>query len=399
MSVYRPIGTAIGLEIEAKDIPIGLAKYIVKERRMNVSIADDGSMRHHQNTLFGLTGVDVNSKAILKLLRRGGFYREEAQIGAEVVTDIILTSDPDWERHVFNNLELVASLGEGIASSTGIHVHINGAGLPVEVLHNLIHLWQSLEAGIYRLSCGPLGYFRGAVHKDAHYCRPLTDDGPLCWRSGHDGRVQPSYTVETLLEARSVMEFAQAYGRSDKYTNKHWHTPRYSGLNFHSLFRLGSIEFRTFNVSLVPAHVLSWVELSKHIIRKAMDKHELEELPRHPYGTSDITLDYMVDILEVGEDRLIYTLEDLWNMGQFPPPLLGHRFTHLPQREGFNWGSDIRKGLIPGYLNRDVAVQAGDSGRNTERLNELPGTVTVPMFMELLDTYITKGGGSTVKRR
>ena len=79
-----------------------------------------------------------------------------------------------------------------------------------------------------------------------------------------------------------------------------------------------------------------------------MDKHGLEDLPRHPYGTSDITLDYMIDILEIGEDKLIYTLEDLWSMGQFPPPLIGHRFTHLGQRDVFSWGSSIRKELIPG---------------------------------------------------
>jgi hypothetical protein len=152
-------------------------------------------------------------------------------------------------------------------------------------------------------------------------------------------------------------------------------------------------------MSLVPAHVLAWVEFSKHIIRKAMDKHELEDLPRHPYGTEIITLEYMVDILEIGDDRLLYTLEDLWDMGQFPPPLLGHRFTHLPQREGFDWGSDIRKELIPGYLGRDVEIQSGESGQNTERLNELPGTVTVPMFLELLDTYVSRGNSSSLGRR
>lgn len=393
MAVYRPIGTAIGLEIEAKDITMNLAKYMIGQRKLNAVITDDGSVRHHAPTLFGMTNVQFKDNSVLRMLMNGGIYRDRAQIGAELVTDIILTSDPKWQHQVFDSLELLHSLGEGIASSTGIHVHVNGQGLPVEVLHNLIHLWQSFEAGIYRLSCGPLGYFRGAVHKDAHYCRPLTYDGPLCWRSGSDGRVQPSYTVENLLKTRSVMEFAQAYGRSDKFTTRHWHTPRYSGLNFHSLFRLGSVEFRTFNASLVPAHVLAWVELSKHIIRKAMDKHELADLPQHPYGTDAVSLQYMADVLEIGDDKLLYTLEELWNMGEFPPPLKGYRFTHLDQREGFSWGSDVRKALIPPYLDSDVPVQHWNSEQNDSRLGEIKGAITVPAFLELIETYIARGAG------
>lgn len=391
MSIYRPIGTAIGLEIEAADISLRLAQYAIDANKLNASVADDGSIRNSGDSIFGLPGVEVLDKNARSVLRRAGILREGATIGAELVTNIILTSDPEWERHVFSSLELIRSLGEGIASSTGIHVHVNGQGLPVEVLHNIIHLWQSFEAGIYRLSCGPLGYFRGIVHKDAHYCRPLTYDGPLCWHAGDSGRVQPSYTVENLLKTRSVMEFAQAYGRSDKHATRHWHTPRYSGLNFHSLFRLGSVEFRTFNASLVPAHVLAWIDLAKHIIRKAMDKHELGDLPHNPYGTGTVTLEYMADILEIEDNRLLYTLEELWNMGEFPPPLVGHRFTHLNQRSGFSWGGDIRKALVPGYLDRNVEIQHWDSNRNTERSGELPGSVSVPMFLELVDTCIDKG--------
>ena len=186
---YRPIGTAIGLEIEATDISFHLAQHLAGQGRHNLRVTDDGSIRRYGPTIFGLPGVTVTDERTAEALHNGRLARNETQIGCEVVSSVILTSDPNWDRWVFEALDFVESLGEGIASSTGIHVHVNGKGLPVEALHNLIHLWRGLEAGIYRLSCGPLGYFRGMTHKDAHYCRPLTEDGPLVWYDGNGNKI------------------------------------------------------------------------------------------------------------------------------------------------------------------------------------------------------------------
>lgn len=390
--MYNPICTAIGIEIETSNLALTLVDHMTREKNIGCHIDDDGSVRHFSNTVFGLTNIDVKNMEVYKILKAAGIHRDGARMGAELVSRIILTSDKNWEKYVFDALETIDGLGEGLSLTTGVHVHVNAQGLPVEVLHNLINLWTSIEAGIYKLSCGPMGFFRGDVHKDSHYCRPLTEEGPLVLLDGH-GIPRQSYTVENLLKTESVIDFAKAYGRSDKWSGRHWHTPRYSGLNFHSLFRLGSIEFRTFNSSLVPAHVLAWIELSKAMVRKAMNKFNMGIMPKHPYGTRNISLDYILDVLELPSDRTVYTLEDLWNMGRFPSPLKGYRFTHLNQGDSFSWGADIKKSLIPLAIDtKDTHIDDSDSYANQD-VEVILGSVSIPMFLNIINTYNKLGRG------
>jgi hypothetical protein len=376
--MYKPIGTTIGLEIETANIPLHLARERLGHTD-GFSVVEDGSVRRYQNTMFGLPTITVSDELVETLAMLGLRYHS-TQMGAEIVSDIIFTNSDNWELRIMRILENIQNLGEGIAISTGIHIHVNGVGLPVEMLKNLIRLWMALESGIYRLSCGPLGVFRGEIHKDAHYCRPLVKEGPLVWHS--NGKLQQCYSIECLLNAKNELEFAQAYGRSDAFTTRHWHTPRYSGINFHSLFRLGSIEFRTFNASLVPSHVFAWIELCKAIVHKAMEKRRID-LPEHPYGSNNMAFDYVLDTLEITDDLFIGTLEKLWDMGKFPMPLKGHRFTHLGQVDGFDWGR-IGKHLIPPYLDSDTRVYGSDSEKNEDSSIQIENYISIDNFVEAL---------------
>lgn len=386
--LYNEIGNSIGIEVEAYGVGLALARQLASANGVTDRIINDGSIRHYSRTFLGFQNFELEEPDNLSILTSAGLVGSRMEMGCEIVTNILDTSERGWESGVIRILEFLRRMGETIALNTGVHIHTNASGLPVDVLHNLIHLWTSIEAGMYRLSCGPLGVFRGTQHMDSHYCRPLIPEGPLVVRDPR-GILRPSFDVQCLLNATSVKDFAKAFMRSDSMADYHYHSPRYVGLNFHSLFRLGSIEFRTFNSSLVPSHIVTWVELVKSIIRKAMDKSTMRILPKNPYGTDSISLEYMIDLLEIVDQRVIYTLEDLWNMGEFPPPLAGWRFTHREeQRQGFDWGS-IKKELIPPPVPEDVKVWASDSLINPNIVKQ-PGGMSLGLFLNSAKRYLRR---------
>ena len=378
--MYRPIATSIGIEIEAKSLSRSLVRTMLRNAGIQCSVIQDGSVRNYAPTIFGLPFITADNDT-RNILRGLNTSRMDTELGCEVVSPIILTSTPGWEKYVFSVLDLLQNLGEGIASQTSIHIHVNAEGLPVDALHHIIKIWKSIEAGIFRISCGPLGYFRGDVHKDSHYCRPLIKKGPLVMRNS-DGGFRPSYDVDCLLKTNSVEEFAQALGRSDDYGGQRYHTPRYAALCFHSLFRLGSIELRTFNFTHNTRHVLAYIEVAKSLVRASMDKF-IDELPEYPHGSNDMPFSTLLDGLQVQDNQLAYTLEELWNMGQFANPIKGWRQTHLAQ-DGFRWGN-IRRALIPDRIQNEE-IHPSDSHK-AENSEYLPGSIDLELLGQVIRLY------------
>lgn len=375
--MYQPVIDTVGIEIEAAPLSKQAAKKILREIYPNAKVVGDGSIRTHGKGTFGLKDITFNST--LKDIVGRSICQSRQEYGIELVTPIISTEDPFWYKKISNCLINLELLGDVLNLSTGIHIHVNAKGLPIEILQNVLTLWEALEAGIYRLSCGPLGEFRGVNHKDAHYCRPLTGNGPLVTKD-HLGNYRQSFTLKTLKNAKTVQELATAFGRSDTYSGVHYHPPRYVGLNFHSLYRLGSLEFRTFNCTHTPAHLLAWVALTQNILRKAMDKHIPEELPKHPYGSSNMSLDYLVGLLEFQDAQVVYTLEELWNMGKFPPPLKGLRLTHT--RGEIDWKGVSGK-LLPPKKQIDEIYPA-DSFPGKKTSNPLSGGISLKILKEII---------------
>jgi hypothetical protein len=368
----REIIADIGIEVEFYSPDRNLVEYLARERKLNVRVVADGSVRRREQPRISGLDMNVDSNINVEALKRAGVFRTVPECGVELITPVINTNDKSWEKQVLKMLELGLFLGEGIAPQTGIHVHVNSKGIPLQALHNLLKIWRAIEAGIYRISCGPFGEHRGVQHKDAHYCRPLLNDGPLVWRDD-SGYARQCYTVDCRTDTHCG-------------SHNHYHTPRYSGLTFHPLWRQGSIELRTFNSTLNIKHVLAWVHIAQSLIQQSFVKL-WRDLPEHPYGTQDLELDVFFEMLDIREDKIAYAIEDLWEMGVFPPFLKGFRWTHLDnQRHGFSWGR-IPHILIPDPLNEEEIdihdSETFEAGERSAIHRELP----IKQLNELLRIY------------
>jgi len=381
-SKILPVVSSVGIEIECKNVSRETAQHLLYNQP--VQIINDGSVRDYKPTVAGLpfVSMDSNTRAY-KLLQGAGVANANKEIGCELVSSIIDTTQKGWENYVLRALDSVHKLGEGIATTTSVHVHVNARGLPIDVIKNLVRLWQSVESGMFRISCGPLGTYRGAMHKDSHYCRPLIKKGPHAQKC-LDARYRPCFNVDAISKCNTMGDLEMALGRIDK-NNTHYHISRYMALSLHPLFRLGSVEFRTFNFTLSPAHIIAYVEVSKAILRNAMDKY-IEEYPLNPYGTSDMHLVDLVNWLRIYDDKLIYTLEDLWSIGEFPPPLAGWRMTHMKrQATQFDWGR-IRKELKPSPIPENEKIWDSES-LIADDSTGLEGTIKVSTIKDVLKMY------------
>lgn len=129
--------------------------------------------------------------------------------------------------------ELVRKLrtaGARTNSSCGIHIHVDAANHNARTLRNLVNLMASKEDLIYK-----------ALEVDAgrmtRYCQKV--DGSLV---KDINRVKPD-TIENL---RTL--WYKPYGGDGSC--QHYHTSRYHGLNLHSVFSKGTVEFRLFNSTI-----------------------------------------------------------------------------------------------------------------------------------------------------
>ena len=376
---YNPVVSSVGIEVECRNVSKRNMSRLL--RGVSCKVINDGSVRHYQPTVLGFPFIRVESDLVRRTLRTMDLYHSEQEMGCEIVSPIIDTSVKGWENYILRIMDAVGKLGEGVAAETSIHVHVNAHGLPVDVIKNLVRLWQSVEAGVFRLSASEMGVYRGSIHRDSHYCRPLVKKGPHVQKCA-DGLHRPCFDVDAIQRCDSLDDLEKALGRIDR-NNTHYHISRYMALGLHPLFRLGSVEFRTFNFTLVPANIITYVNLSKSLLRNAMDK-QVEDYPLNPYGTSNLTLADMVNWLRIEDDSTIYTLENLWAMGEFPAPLAGWRMTHMEgQRRGFEWGR-IRNELKPAPIPEDEKIWRSDSLTNDAV--EITGTVSINEIVKAFKT-------------
>lgn len=249
--------------------------------------------------------------------------------GGELVSPTIDTTRIGWFDDIKDILAELEELEKGIINkNTSIHVHVNvnGRDLPIRYFHNIVRLSRFVEDSLYRLSCADMGRHRGESN-DYLYARPNSTP-PCVYISGTEARVCPAFSMDKLLKTENLEDVRKALSRLDKYDSTKYVPSRYVGINYVSLFTLGSIEFRTFNSTFNPDFVKAWVELSRHLVELAFNDlmYDFSSLESHPIGEGELQLGEFVEQLFIPED-LALQLETLWSVGQYckrPKPIMTH---------------------------------------------------------------------------
>lgn len=193
----------------------------------------------------------VMSDASIQTMKneKGRLVSADKSYSVEVVTPI-LKYDEDIEtlQELVRQLRHTGAVSES-KLKCGIHIHIGAKEHTPNTLKNLVNLMASKEELIYKsLEIDPAR---------VRYCKKVNEN-----------------LIETInkKKPKTLKDLADIwyseYGVESRH--KHYHSSRYHGLNLHSTFTKGTIEFRLFNGTLHAGKIRSYIVFCLAISHQAL---------------------------------------------------------------------------------------------------------------------------------
>jgi len=191
----------------------------------------------------GRTWKVMSDASITAQNRQGAAASDEYKV--EVVTPICSYDDIEDIQEIIRKLR---GGGARVHENCGIHVHVDAASHTPKTLRNIVNIVAAKEDLLYKA----LG-----VHvRREHYCRKTNTD--------FLDRINRSRKVD-------MDTFRQQWYRGYRErTYQHYHESRYHGLNLHSVFNKGTIEFRIFNSVMHAGVAKMYIQLSLAISHQAL---------------------------------------------------------------------------------------------------------------------------------
>ena len=172
----------------------------------------------------------------------------------EVVTPILKYKDIETLQEIVRELR---KNGAKANSSCGIHVHIGAEKHTAKTLTNLINIMTSKQDLIYKaLEINP---------NREHYCKKLAT------QLSENLKKSKPQTLEKVAD----IWYDGYYG--DR--NAHYNSSRYHGLNLHSVFTKGTVEFRLFNSTTHAGKIKAYIQFCLAINHQALNQKSASAKP------------------------------------------------------------------------------------------------------------------------
>ncbi len=184
----------------------------------------------------------VSDSSIHCETRRGSTNNKDYAV--EFVSPICKYEDIETIQEIIRKLR---SSGAKVNGSCGIHVHVDASTHDAKTLRNVVNIMASKEDLLYKAL---------SVEVEREYYCKKADTSFL-----DKVNQRPPKTMNQLER----LWYNGASGR-----NHHYHDTRYHGLNLHSVFSKGTIEFRLFNSTLHAGEVKTYIQLCLAISNQAL---------------------------------------------------------------------------------------------------------------------------------
>lgn len=182
-----------------------------------------------------------NTKGKLKAINNKDY-------SVELVTPILRYEDIETLQELIRRLRKAGAVSDS-ELQCGIHIHIGAKDHTPNTLKNLVNLMAAKEDLIYKsLEIDPAR---------VRWCKKVNEDLIQAIN-----KKKPK-TLEQLADL-----WYSGYGFESR--DRHYHTSRYHGLNLHSTFTKGTIEFRLFNGTLHAGKIRSYIVLCLAISHQAL---------------------------------------------------------------------------------------------------------------------------------
>ena len=163
----------------------------------------------------------------------------------ELVSPICQYPDIETIQEIVRKLR---KAGAQTNASAGIHVHVDASHFDANSLRNLTNIIRSKEDILYKA-------LQVQRRRENDYCRKV-DDGFLARLNER--------------KPKTKEELKQLWYNGDDGSSSHYHSSRYKGLNLHSVFQKGTVEFRLFNSTTHAGKVKTYIQLSLAICNQAV---------------------------------------------------------------------------------------------------------------------------------
>lgn len=173
---------------------------------------------------------------------------------SEVVSPILKYTDIEDLQEIVRRLRAAGAL---VNNSCGIHIHIDGKKHTPQSLRRLVNFVTARQDLIYEaLEIGDRG---------EHWCKKLNSEILKNLKSQKD------------LSKKMVEEIWYSPcndGYSNGVDHHHYNQTRYHGINLHSYFSKGTVEFRLFNATLHAGKIKAYVQFCLAISAWAIESSE-----------------------------------------------------------------------------------------------------------------------------
>lgn len=163
----------------------------------------------------------------------------------ELVTPILKYEDIETLQDIIRKLRAAGAIAN---NSCGIHVHVGAEKHTAKTLKNLVNIMTSKQDLIYRAL--------NINSSRENYCKKL--ENSLTERFNE---IKP----ETMDKLADIWYYGYSGDRS-----RHYHNSRYHGLNLHSVFTKGTVEFRLFNSTTHAGKIKSYIQFCLAVNHQAL---------------------------------------------------------------------------------------------------------------------------------
>jgi len=240
----------IGVEIEMTGITREkaskvISKFLNGEIKRNYDSYDTYKVTAPDKRIWKIMS-DASIETMKK--EKGTLISADKSYSVEIVTPILKYEDIETLQKLIRKLRHAGAVSES-KLKCGIHIHIGAKGHTPNTLKNLVNLIAAKEDLIYKsLEIDPAR---------VKYCKKVNN-----------------HLIETInkKKPKSLKELADIwysdYGVENR--SRHYHTSRYHGLNLHSTFTKGTIEFRLFNGTMHAGKIKSYIVFCLAISHQAL---------------------------------------------------------------------------------------------------------------------------------
>lgn len=228
-----------GVEIEMTGITRTMAAKIVASVLNSRASAAQGSC-YYTRTITDTLGRDW------KIMRDSSIREQTAEGSAtdehkvEFVTPPLRYEDIELLQNIVREFKIAGAI---VNNSCGIHIHVDGANHNPQSLCRLVNFMTARQDLIYEaLEIGGRG---------SRWCKKLSPELLKNMKRKKD---------LSKTEIEKVWYSPANDGYCDGISHEHYNSTRYHGVNLHSYFSKGTVEFRLFNSTLHAGKIKAYIQ-------------------------------------------------------------------------------------------------------------------------------------------